>query len=111
MPLPAGSIREVLHLQGRWQPFFPETPATISGASNSTAEDDWVAPERHVETVDVVLAVGFPISLASYPPAAPEAKFGEARWFLLVVFGAPVYMLPPVFDVNTKRSVSRSGRM
>jgi hypothetical protein len=38
------------------------------------AESDWVAPERHVEIVDMILAVGFLICLASYPPAAPEAK-------------------------------------
>jgi hypothetical protein len=62
------------------------------------AESDWVAPERHVEIVDMILAVGFPIYLASYPPAAPETKFGEARLLLVVVFGAPVHMLPPVFD-------------
>jgi hypothetical protein len=100
MSLPTGSIRELFHPQGCWQPVFPETSATISGASNSTAENDWVAPERHVDIVDVVLAVGFPIHLASYPPAAPEAKFGEARWLLMVGFGAPVHMLPPVFDVD-----------
>jgi hypothetical protein len=101
MSLPAGSIRKLLHLQGRWQPFFPETPAAIPSASNSTAENDWVAPERHVEIVDVVLAVCLPISLTSYPLAAPETKFGEARCLLMVFFGAPVYMLPPVFDVDT----------
>jgi hypothetical protein len=62
------------------------------------AENDWVAPERHVEIVDMILAVGFPIYLASYPPAAPETKFSEARLLLVVVFGAPVHMLPPAFD-------------
>ena len=46
----------------------------------------------------MIVAVGFPIYLASYPPAAPETKFGEARLLLVVVFGAPVHMLPPVFD-------------
>jgi hypothetical protein len=63
------------------------------------AESDWVAPERHVEAVDVILAVGFPICIASYPPAAPETKLGETR-LLLVVIGAPVHMLPSVFDGN-----------
>jgi hypothetical protein len=62
------------------------------------AESDWVAPERHVEIVDMILAVGFPIYLASYPPAAPETEFGEARLLLVVVLGASVHMLPPVFD-------------
>jgi hypothetical protein len=66
------------------------------------AENDWFAPERHIEIVDMILAVGFPICLAGYPPAAPEAKFGEARLLLMVVFGAPVHMLPPLFhdDAN-----------
>jgi hypothetical protein len=45
----------------------------------------------------MILAVGFPICLAGYPPAAPEAKFGEARLLLMVVFRAPVHMLPPLF--------------
>jgi hypothetical protein len=67
------------------------------------AKSDWVAPERHIEIVDMTLAVGFPIYLASYPPTAPETKFGEAILLLVVVFGAPVHMLPPVFngDANT----------
>lgn len=65
------------------------------------ADNDWVALEGHVEIVDMVLAVCLPISLVSYPPAAPETKFGEARRLLMVVLGAPVYMLPPVFDVDT----------
>jgi hypothetical protein len=60
-------------------------------------ESDRIAPERHVEIVDVVLAVGFPIYLAIYPPAAPEAKFSKARLLLMVVFGAPINMLPPPF--------------
>ena len=66
------------------------------------AESDWFAPERHIEIVDMILAVGFPICLAGYPPAAPEAKFGEARLLLMVVFGALIYMLPPLLhdDAN-----------
>jgi hypothetical protein len=46
----------------------------------------------------MISAVGFPIYLASYPLAAPETKFGEATLLLMVVFGAPVHMLPPVFN-------------
>jgi len=66
--------------------FFPKTTATISGASNGMPESDWVAPERHVEVVDVILAVGFPICIPSYPPAAPETKLGETGLLLMVVF-------------------------
>jgi hypothetical protein len=101
MSLPAGSIRELFHPQGRWQPFFPETSATISGTSNSTAKNDWVAAERHIDIIDVVLAVGFLIHLAIYPPATPEAKFGEARWLLMVGLRAPVHMIPPIFDIDS----------
>jgi hypothetical protein len=66
------------------------------------AESDWFAPERHIKIVDIILAVGFLICLAGYPPTAPEAKFGEARLLLIVVFRAPVNMLPPLFhdDAN-----------
>jgi hypothetical protein len=45
----------------------------------------------------MILAVGFLICLAGYLPAAPEAKFGEARLLPIVVFRAPVHMLPPLF--------------
>lgn len=57
----------------------------------------------------MILAVGFLICLAGYPPTAPEAKFGEARLLLMVVFGAPVYMLPPLFhdDVFNLLAVGR----
>jgi hypothetical protein len=61
------------------------------------AESDWFALERHIEIVDMLLAVGFLICLAGYPLAIPEAKLGEARLLLMVVFGAPVHMLPPLF--------------
>jgi hypothetical protein len=54
------------------------------------------------------MAVGFPIYLATYLLAAPEAKFGKARFLLMVFFGALVYMLPPLFHSNAW-SVSRSG--
>jgi hypothetical protein len=53
--------------------FSPDIRYNI-GASNSTVENDWVAAERHVDIVDVVLAIGFLIHLASYPPAASEAN-------------------------------------
>jgi hypothetical protein len=66
------------------------------------AESDWFAPERHIEIVDMILAVGFLICLAGYSPAVPEAKFGEARLLLIVVFGAPVHMLPPLFHGDAK---------
>jgi hypothetical protein len=63
-------------------------------------ESDRFAPERYIEIVNMILAVDFPICLAGYPPAAPEAKFGEARLLLMVVFGAPIHMLPPLFHDN-----------
>jgi hypothetical protein len=63
-------------------------------------ESDWVALERHVEVIDVILAVRFLICIASYPPAAPEIKLGETTLLFGVVFGAPVHMLPSVFDGN-----------
>ena len=61
------------------------------------AESDWFAPDRHIEIVDIILTVSFLICLASYSPAAPEAKFGEARLLLAIVFRAPVHMLPSLF--------------
>jgi len=60
------------------------------------AESDWFATERHIEIVDMILTVGFPICLAGYPPAALEAKFSETRLLFMVVFRAPVHMLPPI---------------
>jgi hypothetical protein len=67
------------------------------------AESDWFAPERHIEIVDIILAVGFLIYLVSYLAAASEVKFCEARLLLIIVFGALVHMLPPLFhnDANT----------
>jgi hypothetical protein len=66
------------------------------------AESDWFAPERHIEIVNIILAVDFLIYLVGYPAAAPEAKFYEARLLLIVVFEAPVHMLSPLFhdDAN-----------
>jgi hypothetical protein len=90
MSLPASSILEL----------FIRTAAGSDFPRNSMAESDWVALERHVEIIDVILAVGFPIYLATYPLATPEAKFSEARFILIVVFGALVYMLPPLFHSN-----------
>jgi hypothetical protein len=65
------------------------------------AENNWFAPERQIEFVDISLAVGFPVCLAGYPPAAPEAKLGESRLLLIVGFEAPVDMLPPLFHDDT----------
>ena len=67
------------------------------------AESDWFASERHIEIVDIILAVGFLIYLADNPPATLEAKFGKARLLLIVVFGAPIDMLLSLFykDANT----------
>lgn len=61
------------------------------------AESDWFASERHIEIVDMILAVGLPTCLAGDPPAAPEAEVGEARLLLMVVFATPIDMLPPLF--------------
>ena len=55
-----------------------------------------------IAIIDIILAVGFPICLATYPPAIPEAKFGEAKLLLIVVFRAPVYILLPPFYTNAK---------
>ena len=60
------------------------------------AESDWFASERHIEIVDIILTVSFLICLAGYLPTAPEAKLGEDRLLFIVVFGAPVHMLPPL---------------
>ena len=59
----------------------------------------------------MVSVISFLISLASCLLTVPEVKFDETRWFLIVVFRAPIYILLSVFDVDTKRSVNRSSRM
>jgi hypothetical protein len=97
MSLPARSIVELSHPHGCWQPFFPQTSAAISSAGNGVAESDWFTPGRHIKIVEMILAVVFPTCLASYPPAALEAKFGKARLLLMVVSRAPIHMLPPLF--------------
>jgi hypothetical protein len=61
-------------------------------------KSDWIAPERHIKIVDMILTVGFLICLASYPPTAPEIKFGEAILLFMVIFEAPVHMLPSIFN-------------
>ncbi len=63
-------------------------------------ESDWVAPERYVEIIDIILVIGFPIYIANYSSAAPEIKLGEIRLFLIVVFGAPIHILPSIFNDN-----------
>jgi hypothetical protein len=65
------------------------------------AESDWFVPERYIEIIDMILVISFLTCLASYPYIILEAKFGEARLFLIVVFGAPVYILPPLFHNDT----------
>jgi len=61
------------------------------------AESDWFVPERHIEIIDMILIMDFLICLAGYLAAISEVKFGEVRLFLIIVFKAPVYMLPPLF--------------
>jgi hypothetical protein len=66
------------------------------------AESDWFILERHIEIINMILVIGFPICLASYLPAILEAKFGEAKLLLIVVFRALVHMLPPLFHNDAK---------
>jgi hypothetical protein len=101
MSLLACSLGELSHPCSCWEPFLPQTPAVISSAGYGVTESDWFAPERDIETVKIILAIGFLTCLASYLPAAPKAEFGEARLLLLVIFRALVHMLPPLFHSNT----------
>jgi hypothetical protein len=111
MPLPDRSIWVLFHPHSRGTPDFAETTATIPGAGNSVAESDRVASEGNVEIVDVSLAVDFPGGLVGYPTAASETKLGETEQFGVMALGAPIYMLPPVFDGNTKFDLSAAGTM
>jgi hypothetical protein len=44
----------------RRQAFVPKVNWTVSGTSNSMAEDDWITSGRDVFVIDMVLAVAFP---------------------------------------------------
>jgi hypothetical protein len=66
------------------------------------AESDWFASERHIKIINIILAADFTICLAGYSSAAPEVKFNKVRLLLIIVFRAPLHMLPPLFhnDAN-----------
>ena len=74
-------------------------------------ESDRVASKGNVEIIDVSLAVDFPVGLVSYPIAASETKLGETELFSVMAFRAPVYILPPIFNGNTKFNLSAAGTM
>ena len=64
------------------------------------AEGNWVTTERHVQVVNVILAVGLPVCLASYPFAAAEAKVNETVLPLEVISVAVVHVAPSIFNGN-----------
>jgi len=82
MPQPVGPNCMLVHpLCGR-KAVIAQAAGAVSGTSNSGAEGDWITAERCLLVVDMTLAMGLPVRLASFPSVTKETELSEAKFCL-----------------------------
>ncbi len=111
MPEPVGPICELVHPLFRGDTSITEAARTISGTNKCSTVGDWVAAERCLLVVEMVLAVGCPAGLRSYPGATTETELGEAESCPVVLFEAAKHVLPSFLymDPDTKKVSERQN--
>ncbi|MAD84068.1 MAG: hypothetical protein CL912_13990 [Deltaproteobacteria bacterium] len=64
------------------------------------AESDWFVLKRHIEIINMILVMGFPICFINYLFAILKAKFDKVRLLFIIIFKAPIHMLSLLFYNN-----------